>query len=132
MRDKYDFNDPMDVAKEQKIEQAKQAPRTNHYYPYDQSQSGRAACCGELASDLVRQGDALTGIAPMVNCPMVAFAPHCPVCYAPTERERIRFRCRRCGLRFERSAALMLRPLPPQPAPPYTQSEIEQLYEVYQ
>lgn len=89
--------DPMDKAKERRIEQLKS---------YDLGQ----AILDSFPQDVV-----------------ATFAPHCPNCLEPTNRERIRYCCRRCGSYFERKAALMLRKLTPCPAPPYTQAEVNQL-----
>lgn len=55
------------------------------------------------------------------------FGPHCPECFTPTQRNRIRYSCHVCGLRFEQASALMLRALAPQPAPPYTDAEIGEI-----
>jgi hypothetical protein len=56
-----------------------------------------------------------------------AFTPHCPACLKPL----INWACHSCGRVCATTRPIYLRPLTPQPAPPYTQDEIDQLvYEV--
>lgn len=61
------------------------------------------------------------------------FTPHCPACYSGhlVEKNGAVYACGECGYCFLKPLALDLRPLPPSPAPSYTQEEINELADLH-
>jgi len=87
------------------------------------------------ACDDAKERDIQERLNQVLPLPPPVFTPHCPECLKPVIEGRNTqlgwHYCDSCGRQFTTDYHLLMRSLPPQPAPPYTQDEINDLADAY-